>query len=239
LAPTWCGRRLVEFRRPAEWDVSGADGPFHLRPFLASRPGAALQAAVVAAAALLVPGRLWFSPIVAALVAAAMLWLAGDGLRAAGFGRPMRRAFWWLSVALAAGLAWQYAASGFLLLYLSQRLGAAASAPAPSTALGFIAAFIVFGLIHPTASALAYRGFLLSRLERLFGHSIAGAAASFIVASVVFGLGSAGGGWARLVVTCITGGVFNAIYYWYRRNVWPSVVAHAVYNIIAIVLLSL
>jgi len=219
--------------------VSGADGPFHLRPFLASRLGAALQAAVVAAAALLMPGSLWFGPIVAALVAAALLWLAGDGLRSVGFGRPTRRAFWWVSVALAAGLAWQYAASGFVLPYLSQRLGAAAAAPAPPTALGFIAAVIVFGLIHPIASALAYRGFLLSRLERLFGRSIAGAAASFVVASVVFGLGSAGGGWARLAVTCLTGTVFNALYYWSRRNVWPSVVAHAAYNIAAIVLLSL
>jgi len=219
--------------------VSGADGPFHLRPFLASRTGAALQAAVVAAVALLVPGSLWLSPIVAALIAAALLWLAGDGLRAVGFGRPARRAFWWLSVALVAGLAWQYAASGFVLPFLSRRLGAAASAPAPSTTLGLIASFIILGLIHPIASALAYRGFLLSRLERLFGGSIAGAAASFVVASLVFGLGSVGGGWARLAVACLTGAVFNALYYWSRRNVWPSVVAHAVYNLAAVVLLSL
>ena len=213
--------------------------------FLASRPGAALQVVVLAIAALLIPGAAWLSPMAIALIAVALLWLAGDDWRSAGFGRPTRRAFWWLTIAVVIGLAWQYAASGFVVPFISQRLGASApsmvsaGARLPSGSTGFVFSLIVFGIIHPLAGALAYRAFLLSRLERLLGATPSGLAASLIVGSVLFGLGNAYQGWAGFLATALTGVVLNLLYYWARRNVWPSALAHAVYNISAIILLSL
>ena len=54
----------------------------------------------------------------------------------------------------------------------------------------FLLTGLAFCLVRPLAKGLAYRGFLLSRLERLFGPSTTGIAGCIILASIVFGLGN-------------------------------------------------
>jgi uncharacterized protein len=215
------------------------------RSFLASRAGTGVQIALVALGAVTLPGGLLLSPVLLALLAGALIRLNGDGWRSVGFGppngTPLRRAFWWISTGLLVGLLWQYASVGFLVPLFSRVLGASApagAAPQPGL-LPYLLSLFVYGLVHPLAKGLAYRGFLLNRLERAFGSSTAGVAASFVIASVVFGLGNWYQGPAGVIATALTGAVFNALYYWAHRNVWPSVLAHAVYNSVALTLLYL
>jgi membrane protease YdiL (CAAX protease family) len=211
------------------------------RGFLSSRPGALLQIAAIVAGALVLPGGSLLAPLLLALIALVLLWLAGDDRQTAGFGRPTRRAFWCVAAGVLVGFLWQYAAVGVLVPLAGRWLegSAPSGAAAPGGALGFVVSVLAFGAVHPLAKGLAYRGFLLSRLERLFGASIAGVVVSVVLASIVFGLGNLYQGLAGVAVGALTGAVFNALYYWARRNVWSSVLAHAVYNITALTLLYL
>jgi membrane protease YdiL (CAAX protease family) len=208
------------------------------RGWLSSRRGALPQIILIIIGAIALPGGWWLSPVLLAGLAAGLLWLAGDDWPAAGFGRPGRPAFWWITTAVAAGGLWQYAAVGVLAPLASRVLQSPpAASPAPAGALGLVVSVAVFGLFHPLAKGLAYRGFLLNRLERLFGTGVPAVALSFGLASIVFGLGNWYQGPAAVVVGALTAAVFNALYYWARRNVWPSVLAHAVYNGVALSLL--
>ena len=211
------------------------------RAFLCSRPGSLLQIAAIAASALVLPGGSLLPPALLALMALVLLWLTGDGWQTTGFGRPKRRAFWWVVAGVLVGFLWQYAAVGVLVPLAGRFIDGStpSGAVAPGGTLGFVLTVLTFGLVHPLAKGLAYRGFLLSRLERLVGSSVAGVVVSFILASIVFGLGNLYEGAAGVAFGSLTGAVFNGLYYWARRNVWPSVLAHAVYNITALVLLYL
>ena len=91
--------------------ASNVAGP-HLRAFLASRPGALVQVAVIALGVLALPGAALLSPVLLAIVAALLASLSGDRWRSLGFGRPTHRAFWWLSRAVVFGILWQYANTG-------------------------------------------------------------------------------------------------------------------------------
>jgi membrane protease YdiL (CAAX protease family) len=210
------------------------------RGWLSGRRGALLQIIVIVIGVLALPGGWWLSPVLLAALAAALLWLAGDDWRAAGFGRPRRPAFWWVTTAVAAGALWQYAAVGVLVPLTSRVLqNPLASSPVPAGTLGLAFSVAVFGLLHPLAKGLAYRGFLLNRLERVFGSRVLGVVVSFGLASIVFGLGNWYQGLAAVVVGALTGAVLNGLYYWAGRNVWPSALAHSVYNGVALTLLYL
>jgi len=211
-----------------------------VRGWLSGRRGARLQIVLIAIGAITLPGDWWLSPLLLAGLAAALLWLAGDDWRAVGFGCPDRHVFWWVTIAVAVGGLGQYAAVG-VLVPLANRLLNSPPAPTlvPAGTLGLLFSVAVFAVLHPLAKGLAYRGFLLNRLERAFGSSLPAIAVSALLASIIFGLVSLYQGPAGVVVGTLTGALFNILYYWARRNVWPSALAHAVYNGVALALLYL
>lgn len=211
------------------------------RTFLTSRPGALLQIAAIVAGALVLPGGSLLSPVLLALITLVFIWLEHDDWRSVGFGRPRRRAFWWVVDGVLVGLSWQYVAVGVLLPLASRYVAGSApnNSSAPGGTLGIVVSVVAFGLVHPLAKGLAFRGFLLRRLERLFGSSAAGVVVSFGLAAIVFGLSNLYQGTEGVVVSTLTGAIFNGLYYWARRNVWPSILAHAVYNLTALSLLFL
>ncbi len=78
---------------------------------------------------------------------------------------------------------------------------------------------------------------MLNRLERIFGRTQTGFVLTVVTSSILFGLANWGGGWASIVATTLVGAVFNLLFYWSRRNIWPTIVAHSVYNIALFVLI--
>jgi CAAX protease family protein len=205
------------------------------RTLLASGPGAIVQLAFFALAILALPSASVLAPLALATLAALMLWLAGDDWPAVGFRAPRRRLAWWVPEALVIGVLWQYAAVGLLAPAFAKWLAGTTPAGPP----GWLAALLIYAMLHPFAKALAYRAFLLARLEKLFGQSRVGQSLAYVIASLVFGLGNLYQGWAGVAVGAFTGAVLNALYHWEGRSVWPTVLAHAAFNAAAFTLLYL
>ena len=132
--------------------------------------------------------------------------------------------------------------------------------PAPGTRAGDLAyliySIILFGILQALAKGLGHRGFLLNRLERIFGWSdprpaeglVGGNAPAamppipwvpVLIGSVLFGLANWFVGPIGVISAMFAGLVFNLLYYWSRRNIWPTIVAHAVYNTTLFVLIYL
>ncbi|ANM30021.1 hypothetical protein ABI59_11230 [Acidobacteria bacterium Mor1] len=80
---------------------------------------------------------------------------------------------------------------------------------------------------------VVYRGFLLPRLERLFGGGRLAALCALLVGAVGFGLLHLYQGPAGVIVTGWTGIALGAIYYLNRRNIWAAVIAHGLTHLIS------
>ena len=70
------------------------------------------------------------------------------------------------------------------------------------------------------------RAFLLHRFDQHLG----GARVGVVVTSLAFGLGHTLQGWDAAVVTGLLGAFWGVIYVW-RRNVIPTIVSHALFNV--------
>jgi len=89
-----------------------------------------------------------------------------------------------------------------------------------------IAAFIALVLIAGGVREELQRAFLLRRFEQSLGGPVVGV----IVTSVAFGLGHTLQGWDAAVVTGLLGALWGSVYLW-RRNVLPTIVSHALFNV--------
>lgn len=72
-----------------------------------------------------------------------------------------------------------------------------------------------------------YRGFLINRLESLFGGGRKALASAVIVSSAVFGMAHFGWGMAGVVQTAFMGLALALSYLVFKRNLWLLVAAHA------------
>jgi membrane protease YdiL (CAAX protease family) len=212
-----------------------------LRNFLRGPLGVAAQLALVLGTMLLaaLPGWQISTPVVTALVALLFIWLCGDAWDDLGFSRPRTRTMRWITEALVVGLLGQFVAVGILVPAFNALFNIpAASGAAQSSAANFILLLAV-GVVNALTKGLAYRAFLLARLPRVFGDSAPGAWLTVASASILFGLSNWHQGQVGILVTAIAGLLFNLHFYWSRRNVWPTILAHAIYNIAALTLLFL
>lgn len=83
---------------------------------------------------------------------------------------------------------------------------------------------------------LVYRGYLMNRVAELGGSRTAWAV-SLVVVSVVFGVAHLQQGSAGIVVNIATGLVFGALYLVCGRNLWAPIIAHGVYDTVALLLI--
>jgi membrane protease YdiL (CAAX protease family) len=74
---------------------------------------------------------------------------------------------------------------------------------------------------------VVYRGFLINRLEGLFGGGRKALAVAVIVSSVIFGLAHFGWGVTGMVQTGFMGLALALSYLLFKRNLWVLVAAHA------------
>lgn len=86
---------------------------------------------------------------------------------------------------------------------------------------------------------MVYRGYLLNRAADLFGQSQGGLAFGLFISSALFGMGHAYQGINGIVDTFFFGCVMAGLYYFEQRNLWPLIIAHGVYDTVALVLIFL
>ena len=86
---------------------------------------------------------------------------------------------------------------------------------------------------------LQFRGFLRSRLERLFGSGRGAVAGAIVGQAVLFGLGHIYQGWAGVLVTGMVGLVLGVLFLAARRNLVPGMVLHALVDTVGLTALFL
>ncbi len=206
--------------------------PFNrLGAFLRSRVGSAVQVAIFIAGIFVLQGRSPGLPIPLAMLAALLIWLSGDSWDSLGLGQPPIGGGRWALEGVVIGLLCAMVSSGLLTPLLYSLFQTEAAPPARQGDLSYLIQNIVaFGIIHALAKGLAYRSFLLNRLEALFGPTRVGLALTVAGASILFGLGNLRQDQISLIIATLVGVVFNLVFYWSKRNVWSSILAHGVYN---------
>ena len=74
---------------------------------------------------------------------------------------------------------------------------------------------------------VVYRGFLIKRLEQLFGSGRKALVLAVLVSSVIFGLAHIGWGATGMVQTAFMGLALASCFIWFKRNLWIVIAAHA------------
>jgi len=77
---------------------------------------------------------------------------------------------------------------------------------------------------------LLNRGFLLARLEALFGQRKWSTVLAVLLLVAFFGLGHAYQGVGGMVSSGFSALVFFGVYFWSKRNLWAAILAHGCYD---------
>ena len=72
-----------------------------------------------------------------------------------------------------------------------------------------------------------YRGFLITKLQEIFGHEKRTNLIIILVAGIIFGLAHYHWGWAGVIQTTFMGWVLGYFYLRFHRNLWITILAHA------------
>jgi len=99
--------------------------------------------------------------------------------------------------------------------------------------LGVVWALAAFG------EELVFRGYLTNRVADLGGRSRAAWIVSYLVMSVVFGLGHLYQGPSGVMDSAVAGLVFGGLYLASGRNLWPAILAHGLSDTLALVMVYL
>jgi membrane protease YdiL (CAAX protease family) len=165
-----------------------------------------------------------------AAAAVGLVYLRGGRLRDLGLVRP--RSWWtvplWVVGILAVWLTLQ--------LLVPRLIGLFVEIPEPdfsryAEVAGNLRAALIMALLLPfTASIpeeIVYRGFLINRLESIFGRSRAGAIAAVVVQSLIFGSIHFSWGLGGMVFTTLMGATWATAYMLCGRNLWIMIIAHS------------
>jgi membrane protease YdiL (CAAX protease family) len=91
----------------------------------------------------------------------------------------------------------------------------------------FLVSLISIYFFSSFGEEIIYRGFLITRLEELFGGNRKALAWAMLVSSLVFGLAHFGWGVAGMVQTTFMGLALAISFIIFKRNLWILVAAHA------------
>jgi uncharacterized protein len=152
----------------------------------------------------------------------------------------------WLSVGLRKPSSWGGVALAVVALYMSVAIGMrlivtpladAMRWPALDTSafmgvrgnaatlagmLALVWTIVAFG------EELIFRGFILSRLENLFGQGASGKAVAVALQAALFGIGHFYLGARGMAAATLVGVVYGAWYVLRGRNLWPLIIAHGI-----------
>jgi membrane protease YdiL (CAAX protease family) len=82
---------------------------------------------------------------------------------------------------------------------------------------------------------LIFRGFILSRLQRLLGPGATGGAVAVVLQAALFGVGHFYLGARGMAAATLVGIVYGSWYLLRERNLWPLIIAHGVTDTISMV----
>lgn len=195
--------------------------------------GKRLQGSTYAIVALL------FAPLALGAVSAG-LRLARRPLSAAGFTLENARA----DSLIGSGVAVTWAALQFLVIIPltggAERADLVVNAEQIGTTLSGLAAFVLLAWGGGFAEEVFFRAHLMTTLRGIFGGSPAATALVVIVPTVLFAmLHGYQGGWVGMLDTGIFGGATLSLLFLWRGRLMPCVVAHALWNTIASVVIFL
>ena len=108
---------------------------------------------------------------------------------------------------------------------------------------GNIVNFIILMIIAWTLAAimeeLVYRGYLMNRFTDLFGSNKLGWGLSIFITAALFGLAHFYQGISGVIVIFFYGVVSGVFYLFSKKNLWPVMFFHGVFDTIGITLLYL
>jgi len=167
------------------------------------------------------------------------LWLRGTGWRSVGLRRP---ASWGrtLLLGIAVGVVYQF----FSLYVLEPLIVLLTGEPIDlrqfTSIEGNVFLLSLFLLLVWTLAAFGeefvYRGYLMNRVAELAGGSGTAWALSLLVVSVLFGVVHAYQGVSGVAANVAAVLMYGALYLWSGRNLWAPIIAHGVYDTVAILL---
>lgn len=183
-----------------------------------------------------------FAVIGGALTALALVRVRGGSLADLGFTRPSRWSTvpFWVVGMLAAFVAAQVLTPALVSQFVT--------VPDPDLSrydsiVGNLPAAIALALLLPLTASIPeeiiYRGFLIGRLEHLFGGGAGSASLAVVVQALVFGAVHFQWGLGGMLVTVIMGLVWGAGFLLCGRNLWIVILAHSAGHMLGVLQLYL
>lgn len=168
------------------------------------------------------------------------LWLRGIGWRAVGFRRPER----WkhtLLLGSSVGVVYQFFSLYVLEPLIIRLTGKSIDLSQFAQIKGNVFVLFVFLVLIWTLAAfgeeLVHRGYLMNRVAELAGGSSRAWELSLILVSVLFGVVHLYQGISGVLDTIAAGLVYGALYLGSGRNLWAPIIAHGVYDTVAVLLI--
>ncbi|HEX5335221.1 MAG TPA: CPBP family intramembrane glutamic endopeptidase [Propionicimonas sp.] len=183
---------------------------------------------------------LWVPTLILLALAAVSLLIRRQGPRTLGLEKPDAGRWWPLEI-LGFAVAWTLVTIGLtipVLEHLSGQRQDVSQFAAVQGNLGLLALLLAFSwTLGAIGEEVAYRGFLLTRLQEAIGGRQAGPAAIVIAAiatALLFGWAHNEQGMIGIVTTCLDALFFTWLRFRYR-SLWAAVLAHGFNNTIGLV----
>ena len=167
------------------------------------------------------------------------LWQRGIGWRSVGLRRPPR----WrdaLLPGIGVGVVYQffslYLLEPLIVLLTGKPIDLSQFAPVKGN-LFLLALFLMLvWTVAAFGEELVYRGYLMNRVAELVGGSTRAWALSLVVVSLLFGVAHLYQGISGVATVIAAGLVYGGLFLWSGRNLWAPIIAHGVYDTVAILL---
>jgi membrane protease YdiL (CAAX protease family) len=167
------------------------------------------------------------------------LWLRGIGWRAVGLRRPAR----WrdaLLLGIAVGVVYQffslYMLEPLIVLLTGKPIDLSQFAPVKGNVFLLALFLVLVWTLAAFGEELVYRGYLMNRVAELAGGSSRAWALSLLVVSVLFGVAHSYQGISGVATVITAGLVYGGLYLRSGRNLWAPIIAHGVYDTVAVLL---
>ena len=167
------------------------------------------------------------------------LWLRGIGWRAVGLRRPAR----WrdtLLLGIAVGVVYQlfslYLLEPLIVLVTGKPIDLSQFAPVKANVFLLVLFLVLVWTLAAFGEELVYRGYLMNRISELAGGSSRAWALSLIVVSVLFGVAHLYQGISGVATVIAAALVYGGLYLSSGRNLWAPIIAHGVYDTVAVLL---
>lgn len=168
------------------------------------------------------------------------LWLRGAGWRSVGLRRP---ASWGrtLLLGIVVGAGYQffslYVLEPLIVMPTGEPIDLSQFAPVKGNLFLLSLWLLLVWTLAAFGEEFVYRGYLMNRVAELGGGGGAAWAVSLVLVSVLFGVGHLYQGGSGVIDNVLAGLVYGALYLSSGLNLWAPIIAHGVYDTVALLLI--